>query len=460
MNETKGSGRISPGLRRVARQASEHPDWVLTTLAHHLDVDLLREAYRRTRKDGAVGVDGVTSAEYAQNLEGNLQDLLERAKSGRYHAPPVRRAYIPKADGSQRPLGIPTFEDKVLQRAVVMVLEAVYEQDFLPCSYGFRPGRSAHDALQALREAVMTDGGGYVLEADIRDFFGSIPHDRLREVLAQRMRDGVLTRLIGKWLKAGVLEDDRIARSATGSPQGGVISPLLANVYLHAVLDTWFEREVKPRLAGSAQLIRYADDFVIVFACKDDADRVQGILPARFAVYGLTLHPEKTKLLDFRRPGGSIDPDSFDFLGFTHVWTRTRQGWWTVRQLTAASRFARALRAVADWCRRNRHLPIPVQHAALSRKVLGHCAYFGLPGNARRLAVFRWRLERLWQKWLMRRSNAMQKPWAWWDDFRRRWPMPAARLVRRAQRDLQRVFRFEEPDAVVPHVRICGKPGG
>ena len=460
MNETKGSGRISPGLRRVARQASEHPDWVLTTLAHHLDVDLLREAYRRTRKDGAVGVDGVTSAEYAQNLEGNLQDLLDRAKSGRYHAPPVRRAYIPKADGSQRPLGIPTFEDKVLQRAVVMVLEAVYEQDFLPCSYGFRPGRSAHDALQALRTAALANGGGYVLEADIRDFFGSIPHDRLREVLAQRMRDGVLTRLIGKWLNAGVLEDGRIERSDSGSPQGGVISPLLANVYLHHVLDTWFEREVKPRLEGSAQLIRYADDFVIVFARKDDADRVHGILPARFAAYGLTLHPEKTKRLDFRRPGSVIAPDTFDFLGFTHAWARTRRGGWTVKQLTAASRFARALRVLVDWCRRNRHLPIAEQHEKLSKKLLGHCAYFGVSGNARRLAVFRWRLERIWQTWLTRRSNAMQKPWVWWDGFRRRWPLPAARIVRRAQRDLQRVFRFEEPDAVVPHVRICGKPGG
>jgi group II intron reverse transcriptase/maturase len=429
MTETKSSTYISPGLQRAAMQAKEHPEWTLTTLAHHIDLDLLRAAYRRTRKDGAVGVDGVTAKQYARDLEANLRSLLGRAKSGRYRAPAVRRAYIPKADGRRRPLGIPTFEDKVLQRAVVMVLEAVYEQDFLDCSYGFRPGRSAHDALGALRDGAMALGGGHVIEADIRDCFGTLPHAKLREILSQRMRDGVLTRLIGKWLKAGVLEDGSIERSRDGTPQGGVISPLLANVFLHYVLDTWFHDTVKPRLRGRAFLVRYADDFVIVCERRDDAERVYAVLPQRFAKYGLTLHPEKTRFLDFRRPGGQTDPASFDFRGFTHLWSRTRRGGWAVKQLTAASRLRRKLVAIGAWCRANRHRPIAEQHATLSRKINGHCQYFGTTGNSRRVAVFRWQVERIWHKWLMRRSNAARKPWAWWHAFCRRWPLPPARAV-------------------------------
>jgi len=429
MTETKSLTYISPGLQRVAMQAKDHPEWTLTTLAHHIDLDLLREAYRRTRKDGAVGVDGVTAEQYARDLEGNLRSLLGRAKSGTYRAPAVRRTYIPKSDGRRRPLGIPTFEDKVLQRAVVMVLEAVYEQDFLDCSYGFRPGRSAHGALSALREGVMAMGGGYVIEADIRDCFGTLPHDKLREILSQRMRDGVLTRLINKWLKAGVLEDGRIKRSSGGTPQGGVISPLLANLFLHHVLDTWFHDQVRPRLGGRAFLVRYADDFIIVCERRTDAERIHDVLPKRFAKYGLTLHPEKTKLLDFCRPGGSMDPASFDFLGFTHLWSRTRRGGWAVKQLTAASRLRRGLTAISAWCRTNRHRPVAEQHATLSRKLLGHCAYFGITGNSRRLGVFRWHVARIWRKWLMRRSNAARKPWAWWNAFCRRWPLPPARAI-------------------------------
>lgn len=429
MNETQSSTFISPGLRRVAEKAKEHPEWAFTNLAHHIDLELLREAYRRTRKDGAVGVDGVTSAEYAQQLEGNLQSLLDRAKSGRYHAPAVRRAYAPKGDGRQRPLGIPTFEDKVLQRAAVMVLEAVYEQDFIPCSYGFRPGRSAHEAVQAVREGVMAMGGGFVLEADIRDCFGTLRHEHLRAILGQRIRDGVLLRLIGKWLNAGVLEEGRISRPEAGTPQGGVISPLLANVYLHTVLDVWFETVVRPRLCGRALLVRYADDFVIVFARRDDAERVHAVLPQRFAKYGLTLHPEKTKLLAFERPAQGRQAASFDFLGFTHLWSRSLRGYWIVKRKTAAKRLCRALRAVADWCRHHRHLPVHKQHEQLSRKVTGHCGYYGITGNSEALQLFRRGLLRIWRKWLMRRSNAAQKPYSWWDRFCQRYPLPSARAV-------------------------------
>lgn len=429
MTETKSSTFISPGLQRVAAKAKEHPEWVFTTLAHHIDLDLLREAYRRTRKDGAVGVDGVTAADYERDLETNLQALLDRAKSGTYRAPAVRRVHIPKGDGRTRPLGIPTFEDKVLQRAVAMVLEALYEQDFLPCSFGFRTGRSAHDALRTLREGVMSLGGGYVVEADIRDCFGTLAHNHLREILSLRMRDGVLIRLIGKWLNAGVLEGGSIVRPESGTPQGGVISPLLANVYLHTVLDVWFETTVKPRLLGRAFLVRYADDFVIVFERRDDAERVYAVLPQRFAKYGLTLHPEKTKLLNFGRPrdgGAPGEPASFDFLGFTHSWQRSQRGYWVVKQRTAAKRLRRALCAVGEWCRRNRHRPVRAQQATLSRKLRGHCAYFGITGNSAALWLFRAGLLKLWRKWLLRRSASARRPWAWWYAFCARYPLPSA----------------------------------
>jgi len=261
MAETSSSPTVSTKLERIAKLAKELPTKPLTTLAHVIDLEFLREAYRRTRKGGATGVDGQTAEQYAQNLEGNLQTLLDRAKPGLYRAPPVRRVHIPKGDGrSTRPLGIPTFEDKVLQRAAAMVLEAVYETEFLPCSFGFRPGRSAHQALDTLRNGLMTMGGGWVVEVDIQKFFDTLDHERLREILGQRVRDGVLVRHIGKWLNAGVMEAGMVAHPEAGTPQGGVISPLLANVYLHEVLDAWFEREVKPRLKGRAFLVRYADD--------------------------------------------------------------------------------------------------------------------------------------------------------------------------------------------------------
>jgi RNA-directed DNA polymerase len=261
MTETPSSISISTKLERIGKLAREAPGMVFTTLAHHIDIDWLREAYRRTRKDGAPGVDRLTAEEYAANLGGNLRSLLDRAKSGTYRAPPVRRVHIPKGNGSEtRPIGIPTFEDKVLQRAVAMVLEAVYEQDFLDCSYGFRPRRSAHQALESVRNLAMAMNGGWVLEVDILKFFDNLSHEHLRAILRQRVLDGVLLRLVGKWLNAGVLEDGVTTYPDSGSPQGGVISPIAANIYLHEVLDMWFENIVKPRLSGVAHLVRYADE--------------------------------------------------------------------------------------------------------------------------------------------------------------------------------------------------------
>ncbi|MBU0608389.1 MAG: group II intron reverse transcriptase/maturase [Armatimonadetes bacterium] len=410
----------------------------LTSLSHHIDLDWLREAYRRTRKDGAVGVDGQSAEEYAANLEQNLQALLDRAKSGTYRAPPVRRVHIPKGDGKQmRPIGIPTFEDKVLQRAVVMALEAVYEQDFLDCSYGFRPGRSAHQALEALWREAMRMGGGWVLEVDIRKFYDTLDHGQLREMLRHRVRDGVLLRLIGKWLNAGVLEAGELSHPALGTPQGGVISPLLANIYLHEVMDTWFERDVKPRLRGHAFLVRHADDVAIVFSCEDDARRVMGVLPKRFGKYGLTLHPEKTRLVEFRRPkrsapprdgGGASRPGTFDLLGFTHHWARSLRGFWVVRRRTASDRFSRALKKVTDWCRSNRHQPVKQQWETLSAKLRSHFGYFGLPGNSAALQRFRYAVAHAWRKWLNRRSQRAHMPWERMKKLLTRYSLPPARV--------------------------------
>jgi len=430
---------VSPKLERIAKLAKEAPDMAFTSLAHHIDIDWLREAYKRTRKNGATGVDGQTADEYAANLEDNLRSLLDRAKSGTYRAPPVRRVHIPKGDGTQtRPIGIPTFEDKILQRAVAMVLEAVYEQDFLDCSYGFRRGRSAHQALEALQHEAVRMAGGWVLEVDIQKFFDTLDHADLRELLRRRVRDGVLLRLIGKWLNAGVLEDGSLSYPDAGTPQGGVISPLLANVYLHEVLDVWFERDVKPRLRGRAFQVRYADDFVIQFSREDDARRVLAVLPKRFGKYGLTLHPEKTRLVEFRRPdrrspnegGAGGRPGTFDLLGFTHRWGLSRKRKWVVKRQTATARLSRALKRVAEWCRRNRHLPVKQQWQMLVQKLRGHFGYFGILGNSRGLLRFREGVVRTWRKWLDRRSRRGRMSWDRMHLLLKRYPLPPARVIR------------------------------
>jgi len=430
---------VSTKIERIATLAKQMPGAQLRTLAHHIDFEWMKEAHRRVRKDGAPGVDGQTAEEYAKNLEDNLQSLLDRAKSGdHYRAPPVRRVHIPKGSGSKtRPIGIPTFEDKILQKAVAMVLEAVYEQDFLDCSFGFRPGRSAHDALQAVWKHTMDIGGGWLLEADIENFFDSVDRTRLREVLNQRVHDGVLIRLIGKWLRAGVLEGGTVYHPDTGTPQGGVISPLLANIFLHEVLDAWWTKDVRPRLRGRCALVRYADDFVMVFETEGDARRVAEVLPKRFEKYGLRLHPEKTRLVRFAKPTASSPPSggdgggptSFDLLGFTHFWGRSRKGNWVVKRKTAKDRFSRTLRRIKEWCRVNRHLRISEQHAALSRKLRGHDAYFGITGNQRALNVLRWRVAKIWRKWLLRRSWKGRMTWDRMNRLLEIFPLPPARVV-------------------------------
>lgn len=426
---------VSTKQERIAELAKLDPTMAFTSLNHHLDLEWLRAAYDRTRKDGAVGVDGQTAAEYESNLEANLSSLLERMKSGRYRAPPVRRVHIPKAKGKTRPIGIPTFEDKVAQRAIVMLLEPIYEEDFLDCSYGFRRGRSAHQALTTLRSHIMGGSVRWFLDVDIQAYFDTIAHGHLREFLAKRVVDGVVRRMIDKWLKAGVLERGQLRRSESGTPQGGVISPLLANIYLHYVLDEWWVRDVVPRMKRACSLVRYADDFVMMFEDFVDCIRVRRVLGRRLERFGLRLHPDKTRMVDFRfkRPNGvrhpKTDATTFDFLGFTHVWGKTRAGKNIVLQVTAKDRFARSLRAIHAWCRAVRTMPVDVQHVVLSRKMRGHYAYYGIAGNSRRLSWYARKVQEIWRFWLMRRSHDGHRGWRWYARLRTRYALPPPRIV-------------------------------
>ena len=438
----RNSDDVSTKQERIAALAKQSPEMAFTSLAYLMDIDWLKEAYRRTRKGGAVGVDGMTADQYEQDLEGNLQSLLDRAKSGTYKAPPVRRVHIPKGGSSTetRPLGIPTLEDKVLQRAVVMLLEPIYEQDFLDCSYGFRPARSAHQALQSFRDQTMNGQtkGGWVLEVDIRKFFDNLEHGHLRQFLQLRVRDGVLLRLIDKWLKAGVMEDGNVSYPDSGSPQGGVISPLISNVFLHYVLDLWFEQEVIPRLRNRAFLIRYADDFVIGFSDHRDAQRVMEVIPQRFGKYGLTVHPTKTKLVQFRPPSSRKDrteppddrPGTFNLLGFTHYWARSRNGYWVVKLKTAADRFSRAVQNIESWCQDNRHLSIDEQHKKLNEKLRGHYAYYGVTGNSGSLTRFLHEVGPRWRKWLKRRNRLRSLAWEKFIAILRSYPLAPVRTAR------------------------------
>lgn len=435
----RNSSTVSTKQQRVAQLAKQSPQMGFTSLAHLMDIDWLQEAYRRTRKDGAVGVDGMTAEQYEANLKSNLEGLIERVKAGTYRAPPVRRVHIPKGNSpsERRPIGIPTLEDKVLQRAVAMVLEPIYEQDFYDCSFGFRPGRSAHQALEVLWKQTMNSHGGWILEVDIRKFFDTLDHAHLRRFIRHRVCDGVLRRLIGKWLKAGVLEKGAVTYPAAGSPQGGVISPVLSNIFLHYVLDEWMEQVVKPRLRGKAFLIRYADDFVMGFTHEQDARRVLAVLPQRLGKYGLAIHPDKTRLIPFQEPAkaayekdtGLGPAGTFTFLGFTHYWGRSPRGRWVVQRKTASSRLSRALQSIALWCRANRHLPVKEQQQILTQKLRGHFAYYGITGNFRSLAWFRFEVVRCWRKWLNRRNRERSLDWNIFNRLLERYPLPPARVV-------------------------------
>jgi group II intron reverse transcriptase/maturase len=417
--------------RRIAELAGIKPRYRLTTLNQHLDVEWLREAFRQTRKNGACGVDGMSAEAYAQDLDARLSDLLTRAKTGSYRAPLLKRAYVPKDDGGRRPLGIPCFENKVLERAVLMLLEPVYEQDFLDCSHGFRPGRSPHTALQALWKGVMDLGGCWLIDADIRKFYDTLSHAKLREIIDRRVGDGVLRRLISKWLHAGVLEAGVVTYPDEGAPQGGVISPLLSNIYLHEVLDTWFEETIKPLLKGRAFLVRYADDFVMGFEHEEDARRVYAVLAKRFAKYELTIHPEKTRLIPFFPPNaGKGEPDTFDFVGFTHYWGVSRKGRPLVQRKTMSKRFTRAVTRVREYCRQTARLPMRTQWQGLCAKLRGHYGYYGITGNLRALRRFWLEVKRIWKDRLQRRTGRGHLSWAAFEVKLARWPLPLPRVMR------------------------------
>ena len=431
MTATSIADSTSPKLLEVMERARD-PQYVFLALAHLIDEAALARAFRRIRKGAAVGVDGVTKEQYEQDLERNLRDLHGRLRAMRWRHQPIQRVHIPKEKGKTRPIGISTIEDKVVQGALRDVLEAVYEPIFKDCSYGFRRGRSAHDALRALNQALFKGNVSWILEIDVESYFDSIDRKMLMEMIQERVVDGSLKRLSGKCLHVGVLDGAEYAEPDEGTAQGSALSPLLGNIYLHHVLDVWFERDVLPRLGGKAQLIRFADDAVIGFEREDDARRVMEVMGKRFARYGLRLHPEKSRVVAFRRPDrtdkGGKGPGTFDFLGFTHYWRRARSGRWMPGLKTRKARLRRFVVTVADWCRGHRHEPVEEQHAALSRRIAGHFNYFGINGNVPCLRQVQRACQSVWHKWLNRRSQRASRNWKQFTELLQRYPLPRARV--------------------------------
>jgi RNA-directed DNA polymerase len=419
-DRTQRRMQSSDGIERVRQAARRDRKQRFTALLHHVyDIDRLRAAYLALKRDAAAGIDGETWRHYGGALEDNLRDLAARIKRGAFRASPVRRAYIPKADGRQRPLGVPTLEDKIVQRAVVEVLNAIYEADFLGFSYGFRPKRSPHDALDALTVGIETRRVNWVLDADIRGFFDTLNHEWLIRFLEHRVADQRVVRLIQKWLRAGVLEDGQRVRSEVGTVQGGSISPLLANIYLHYVFALWVQRWRRTQARGDIIVVRFADDSVVGFEYREEAERFLAELRARLARFGLALHPDKTRLIEFgrvadqnRRGRGGGKPETFNFLGFTHSCGKTRKGWFAVWRQTMRQRWQAKLREVRLVLRRRLHEPIPEQGAYLRSVLLGHVRYYGVPRNGPSLMAFRRALGRVWHSTLRRRSQTARVTWA------------------------------------------------
>lgn len=424
-------------LCRLSKLAQEDPACKFSSIAHLLTPQTLMEAFTSLRRQSSAGVDEVTYGDYEGQAEQNIRELWERLRKGTYRAQPLRRIYIPKEDGKQRAISIPALEDKIVQKATVRLLNAIFETDFLDCSYGARPGRNAHQALDEVDRLIFSQSITHVLELDIVSYFDVIVRSALMEMIERRISDRSLLRLIGKWINVGVIDAGRLLCSETGIGQGQVISPFLANVYLHNVLDEWFEDVVKPRLRGRAFLVRYMDDAVICFQNEQDAQRVLRVLSRRMGKYGLTLHPQKTRLIEFgrralvkaRRLGGK--PETFDFLGFTHISARSRGGHYTTWVRTMRKRMHRSVREVAQWCKAYRHRPVEEQRAALNAKLRGHYQYYGRSSNYPRMRQFYSAVRRIWGQWLGRRSRAGRFSVQAYRRFLQRHPLLLPRITHR-----------------------------
>jgi len=423
-------------LSRLTQLAQEDQARRFYSIAHFLTVRALYEAFRGLRKDASAGVDKLTYGEYQKGLGQNLQNLWQRVKSGEYRSLPLRRIYIPKDDGKKvRPISIPALEDKIVQAAMVRLLNAIYEVDFRPCSFGSRPGRNAHQALDEIDRIIFRNSITHVLELDITSYFDSIVRKRLMEMIERRINDGGILKLIGKWINVGIIEEGRLLETEEGVGQGQVISPFLANVYLHHVLDQWFEDEVQPRLRGKAFLVRYMDDAVICFQNEQDAQKVHEVLDKRFSKYGLRLHPDKTRLVEFgysaltKAERHGTKPDTFDFLGFTHIAARSRRGKFMVTTKTMKKRLLRGLKGVSAWCKEHRHLSITDQHTTLNAKLRGHYQYYGRSSNHRSLRKFYSAVRRIWKMWLNRRSRNNTLDWDTYAKLLQRYPLSPPRIT-------------------------------
>jgi group II intron reverse transcriptase/maturase len=428
---------MSTELDRIAELAKGDGERRFLSIAHLLTPEALYRALRSLRKKASAGVDGLTYAEYAEDAWGNVRALHDRLRSKRYQAQPLRRIYIPKESGEKRPISIPSLEDKIVQRAAVELLNAIYEQDFLECSYGCRPGRGAHAALDEIGRVICQGPVSYVLEGDIRGYFDAIVRDQLMEMIEKRVADGSILRLIRKWINVGVIDGERLLISKTGTGQGQVISPLLANIYLHHVLDEWFEKAIKPRLRGKAYAVRYCDDFILCFQYREDAERVLRVLPKRFGKYGLSLHPEKTRLIEFGRFAhrnairrGAKKPATFDFLGFTHLCAQSRRGKFTIHVRTVRKRLQRSLAHIMEWCQRHRHDPVAEQRDVLNSKLRGHYQYYGRPTNYRCLWQYYRQVRRIWKKWLNRRTRGSTLNWDAYTQLLDRYPLLQPSITR------------------------------
>ena len=407
------SPTVSTKLARIAEQSKRDATMVFTTLAHLMDEDFLTEAFYQLRKDAAAGIDEMTVTEYAVNLGERIADLHRRLVAWEYRAQPARRVWIPKGDGGQRPLAILVLEDKMVQRAVAMLREAIYEPHFCEFSYGFRRQRSAHQALTYLRQQCLEHDINWIIDADIAKFFDTISWEELRAILQKRVNDGAILRLIGRWLHVGVVEGDQVTNQEVGTPQGAPISPILANIFLHTVLDEWFQEDVRPRMNGNCFLVRFADDFVRGLSLKSDAERVYKVLPKRFERFGRRIHPEKSRRVQFNRPywKQGKGPGSFAFLGFTHYWGKRLSGGWTIKRKTQGKRLSRFLCGIGDWCKENLHEPMTKQYGILSAKLRGHYQYYGVRGNFKMLEVVCEGTRAKWKKWLSRRNSKDRMGW-------------------------------------------------